>query len=264
MNDEERSDWPRLRELERRVLEQGEPLELNEETRALLSRGARFAAINSEDTEAALRGVSTAITLLKEIARRNNNGARRQYKADSQVKRLWQEADFAGARRVLEDALAAEVVPFYREQLEIRLDHLTTLEEIFLSGHLVPDFHPWEQVRTLALRIQQGHRLELREDMRDFLRQTAPSAAFSEAEAEQALQGVTGAEALLLEMVRRLDEGQRLLKQALARMIDREESGDPEGARQALRDALAVEAIPRYREALEELLARYGQPPPEE
>jgi DUSAM domain-containing protein len=264
MTDDERLDWGRLSKLEERVLKQREPLVLDEQTHGLLSRSAGYVAISPRDAEDALRGVSTATTLLREIRRRIRDGSIRESKVRSQADHLRQKADFVGARKVLEDALAAEVVPFHREQLEGQLDHLATLEEIFLSGRIVPDFHPWEQVRTLALRIQQGHRLELREDMRDFLRQTAPSAAFSEAEAEQALQGVTGAEALLREMVRRLDEGQLLLKQALARMIDCEESGDPEGARQALRDALAVEAIPRYREALEELLARYGQPPLEE
>jgi DUSAM domain-containing protein len=264
MTDEEQRDWGRLGALEERVLQQGEPLALDEETRALLRRGARSVAISSEDSEDALRGVSTATTLLKEIRRRIRGGSIRLSKVHSHMERLWQEADFAGARKVLQDALAAEVVPFYREQLEDQLAHLATLEEIFLSGHVVPDFHPWEQVRSLGLRLQQGHRLELRDDMQDFLRQTAPSAAFSEAETEDALRSVEEAEALLLEMLARLDEGQQRLKEAVGQMIDCEESGDHEGARQALREALSVQTIPRYREALEELLARYGQPPPEE
>lgn len=263
MTEEEQQDWGRLSTLEERVLQQGEPLALDEDTRALLSRGARSVAISPEDSEDALRVVSTATTLLKEIRRRIRGGSIRLSKVHSQMDRLWQEADFAGARKVLQEALAAEVVPFYREQLEDQLGHLATLEEIFLSGHVQPDFHAWEQVRALALRLQQGLRLELRDDMRGFLRQTAPSVAIAEPEAQEALQSVGGAEALLLKMLVRLNEGKHRLTQAVGRMLDFQESGNLEGARQVLRDALAEEVVPRYRESMEELLARYDQPPPE-
>ena len=263
MTDEEQLDWDRIRKLDRRVFERGESLELNDENRALLSRGARIVAIDSMDTEDALRGVSTATTLLREIRQRIRDGSIRISKAELQVDRLRQRADFAGARKTLEDVLAIEVVPFYREQLEIRLEHLATLEGVFLRGHVEPDFHAWEQLRVLGLRIQQGHRLELRDDLRDFLRQTAPTVAISEAEAASALQSVEGAEALLLKVLGRINEGDHRIKQALSRMMDCREAGDHEAGRQTLRDVLAVEVVPRYREMAEELLERYDEPPPE-
>jgi DUSAM domain-containing protein len=261
MTDEEQLDWDRIRKLDRRVFEKGEPLELDDETLALLRRGARTVAIAPEDTEEALRGVSTATTLLREIRWRIRDGSIRASKAESQLDRLRQKADFAGARKTLEDALAVEVVPFYREQLESRLAHLATLEGIFLSGHIEPDFHAWEQLRVLGLRLQQGQRLELRDDLRAFLRRTAPTVAISAAEADAALQRVEGAEALLVKILERINGGEHRIKQALSRMMDCREAEDPEAGRQALRDVLAVEVVPQYRQMAEELLERYDEPP---
>jgi DUSAM domain-containing protein len=261
MTDEERLVWRRFEKLERRVLEQGQSLELGDETRTILSEGAQFVAISPTDIEDALRGISTATTLLREISRRLDEGSKRQRKSYSQVDRLREQGDFAGARKVLEDALAVEIVPYYREQLEIRLEHLATLETVFATGHIEADFHPWEQIRVLALRVQQGKPLELREDMRDFLRQTAPSVAISEAEAEEALKTREGAESLLAKMMERIGDGRQRIKQALTRMMNCQEAGDPEGARQAMRDVLAVEIVPQYRQMAEECLKSCDKPP---
>jgi DUSAM domain-containing protein len=261
MTDEERLDWGRLEDLVTRVFEQGAALELDDETRALLARGARLVAINSAEAEESLRSISTATTLLREISRRDDGGSHRLGKADSQTDRLRDKGDFAGARKVLEDALSVEVVPFYREQIAIRLEYLATFEEICRTGHVTEDFHPWGQVRALALRVQQGRPLELRDDLRDFLRQTAPSVAISGAEAKEALTTAEGTEALLALMLKRMEDGKQRLSQALYRMIRCQEAGDLEGARQQMRDLLAVEVVPVYRRAAEENLAGLEEPP---
>jgi DUSAM domain-containing protein len=262
MADEDRVDWQRVEELARRVLEQGESLDLSDATRATLSGGARLVAISPTDTTDALRGVAAATTLLREIRRRLRDGSKRLGTTDAQTDRLRDTGDFAGARRVLEDALAVEVVPHYREQLVIRQEYLATFEEICRTGHVTEDFHPWGQVRALALRVQQGRPLELRDDLRDFLRQTAPSVAISEAEAEEALKTAEGTEALLALMVKRMEDGKQRLSQALYRMIRCQEAGDLEGARQQMRDLLATEVVPMYRHAAEENLAGLDEPPP--
>ncbi|WP_198316056.1 DUSAM domain-containing protein [Cystobacter fuscus] len=173
---------------------------------------------------------------------------------DSQVDALRDNGDFADARKVIEDALTAEVVPHYQEQLEIRLDYLATFETIFLTGQVEQDFHPWGQIRALALRVQRGKTLELRDDLRDFLRRTAPTVAISETETEESLRIVGGTEALLAVMLKRMDDGKQRLSQALHRMIRCQEAGDLEGARHQLRTVLAVEIVPQYRRMAEENL----------
>jgi DUSAM domain-containing protein len=262
MSDEHQLDWDPIRRLARRVVEQGEPLELSDDTRAILRRSAREVAISPEDTEDALRSGSTATTLLREVWRRIDDGGDRLSRADSRAYRLRQQGDFTGARRVLEDALAIEVVPLYREQLEIQLENLATVEAVFLTGQVDPDFHAWSQLRALALRVQQGKPLELREDLRDFLRRTAPSVAIPEAEAERALESVEGARALLEKMVERIQQGEQRIKRALSRMMECREAGDREGALQALREVLAVELVPLYRDMAQENLDRYDEPLP--
>ncbi|OJH41867.1 DUSAM domain-containing protein [Cystobacter ferrugineus] len=261
MTDEERLVWRRFEQLEQRVLVQGEALELSDETRALLSGGARLVDLSPEGTEDSLRGVSTAATLLREIGRRIRDGSLRLGKVDSQVDALRDKGDFAGARKVLEEALSAEVVPHYREQLEIRLDYLATFETIFLTGQVEQDFHPWGQIRALALRVQWGKTLELRDDLRDFLRRTAPTVAIGEAETEESLRTVEGTEALLAVMLKRMDDGKQRLSQALHQVIRCQETGDLDGARHQLRAVLAVEIVPQYRRMAEENLRRLNELP---
>ncbi|MDY7226073.1 DUSAM domain-containing protein [Hyalangium rubrum] len=264
MTDEEGLVWHQLEQLDQRVLEQGEPLELSDGTRAILTGGARFVAISPKDAEDALRGVSTATTLLGEIRRRIRAASFRLGDADSLADRLREKGDLAGARKALEDALAVEVVPHYKEQLEIRLDYQATFEAIFLTGHVEEDFHPWGQIRALSLRVRQGKPLEPRDDLREFLRKTAPSVAISEAEAEELLDAEKGAEALLAMMLMRMEDGKQRIFQALYQMIRCEEAGDLEGARQQLREVLAVELVPQYRRMAEENLSRLDRPSSEE
>ncbi len=262
MTEEERQIWRQLEDLEHRGLQQGQSLDLSEEARSLLSAGARLVDLQPIDYEQALHGVSTATTLLREISRRLRDGSQRLGRADSQVDRLRDQGDFAGARKVLEDALSAEVVPHYREQLEIRLDALATLEKVFLTGHVEEDFHSWGQIRALALRVRQGQPLELREDLRAFLRQTAPTVALGQAEVEEALQSVEGAEALVALILQRIELGKQRISHALYQVIRCEEAGDLEGAREQLRQVLAVELVPQYRRMAEENLASLEESPP--
>jgi DUSAM domain-containing protein len=263
MSDEDRPDWIRLRELERQVFEQGKWLDLNGEPRVLLSRSARQVAVGPAETEEALRSVVTAKALLREILQRIMDAELREAAAGVQASRLQGQGDFTGARKVLEDLLAVEAVPHYRKQVELRLSELATLEAVFLTGHVRADvFDPWAQVCVLALRVQQGHRLELRDDLRAFLRQTAPSAAFSEVEAEQALETLEGAEAFVAQIVERQEQARKRFESTMNSVDFCEDEGDLEGALQALRDFLEVEVIPEYRRMAEERLARYDKPPP--
>ncbi|HYO67151.1 MAG TPA: DUF2379 family protein [Archangium sp.] len=71
----EETDWDEVRELSRDVLENGAPLVLTGETRALLSRTAQQVAINQQDAEDALRSIPAATTLLREIRRRIHDGS---------------------------------------------------------------------------------------------------------------------------------------------------------------------------------------------
>jgi DUSAM domain-containing protein len=122
MNEE--TDWDELRALARQVLENGTPLELTDATHALLRRTAQQVAIPQGDAEAALNDLSTATTLLGEIRRRIRDGSNRLADALHQAYRLRDRGDLKGARSLLEDLLAIEVVPLYREQAEILLEEL--------------------------------------------------------------------------------------------------------------------------------------------
>lgn len=45
-------------------------------------------------------------------------------------------------------------------------------------------------------------------------------------------------------------------------MMSLRDAGNLEGARQQMRDLLAVEVVPKYRQAAEEMLAYLDEPPP--
>jgi DUSAM domain-containing protein len=117
-------DWDPIRTLAQRVLERGEALDLTEETRALLRRSAQEVAISIADAEDALRSVSKATTLLREIRSRIRDGSNRLSDALYRAYRLRDAGDIEGACKHLEDVLAVEVVPLYREEAEIALEKL--------------------------------------------------------------------------------------------------------------------------------------------
>jgi DUSAM domain-containing protein len=256
------TDWELIRTLARRVLEQGESLELTEDTRALLLRSAHDVALPQQDAEDALRSVTTATTLLQEIRRRIRDGSRRLTRAMNRASDLREAGDMAGARKLMEDLLAVEVVPLYREQAEIVLEETDRLEAVRTSGRIDPELNAWAQVRALAQRLQQGHALELSEDMRDFLRRAAPTVAFSEDETEAALESREGAETLLRRTLERIHDGKERILQALERMTLLRDAGDLAGARKQLEDVLAVEAVPLFRKMAEENLVGLDELPP--
>jgi DUSAM domain-containing protein len=256
-------DWNPIRELSQRVLERGESLELTEGTRALLLRTAQEVGISYKEAEEALRNGSTARTLLREAITRINDGSDRLSDARLRMYDLRDKGDFEGARQQMRDVLTVEVVPLYREQAEILLDELTGLGAVRATGRLNPDLPDRPQLAALAHRVQQGHALELTDDLRALLRRTAPTAAVSEAETEEALKSPEGAEALMGMILSRFQKAERRFLRAMYRMVSLRDSGDIEGARQQMRDVLAVEVVPLYRQAAEEQLRGLDNPPPE-
>ena len=106
----------------------------------------------------------------------------------------------------------------------------------------------WNQLWELENRVHQGEALALTREVRDLLRRTAPSVAISDTEAEPALDNVESATALLLKIRARIRDGSNRLSDALHRMYRLRDKGDLDGARQQMRDVLAVEVVPLYRE----------------
>ena len=102
------TDWDDVWELARAVLENGAPLNLTDETRALLLRVAQEVAISKQDAEDALRSLPAATTMLREIDRRIHDGSWRLTDARNQAKKLREEGDFDGAQQVMRDVLSVE------------------------------------------------------------------------------------------------------------------------------------------------------------
>ncbi|MGZ3457762.1 MAG: DUSAM domain-containing protein, partial [Archangium sp.] len=162
-------DWDPIRDLAQRVLERSEPLELSGDTRALLLKSAREVAIGQQDAEDFLCSLPTATTLLREIRQRIQEGSRRLSRSRHRAYELRDAGDLEGARQQMRDVLAVEVVPFYRERAEGMLAELTGLAEVRATGRLNPDLPDRPQLAALAQRIQQGHALELTDDLRALL-----------------------------------------------------------------------------------------------
>ena len=248
------NDWDRIDSLELYVLEQGAPLELTEDTCAHLRRCARDVGLSSEETEDALRGVSTALTLLQEICRRIRDGSHRLGDARRLSSRLRDAGDLEGARKPLQDVLAVEAVSFYREQAEIGLWTLARLQVVADSGRVNPKVNDRVQLPVLVQRVRRGLPLELTEDLCAFVRRAAASAALGEAETQDALTSPERAGLLLQKVLTLRLEGSERIKGALLRMMELKEEGDLEGARQVLLDVLAVEVIPTCRRMAQENL----------
>jgi DUSAM domain-containing protein len=191
------------------------------------------------------------------------DGSRRLSDALLQMYDLRDRGNLEGACQLMRDVLAMEVVPLYRRQAEGMLEELTGLAEVSASGRVNASLPDRPQLAILERRLQQGHALELSEHLRALLRRTAPTAAISEAETEEALQSPQGAEALMGRILSRFRDGKRRITHALFRMTSLRDAGDLEGARQVLREVLAVEVVPQYRQMAEENLAGIDRPPPE-
>ncbi|QQR44507.1 DUSAM domain-containing protein [Myxococcus xanthus] len=115
----------------------------------------------------------------------------------------------------------------------------------------MPEALDWEPVRALARRVLNGERLTLTDDIREMLERTAPEVGLTQADAAPALASVEEAEALLLECASRIKDGSWRLMRALHRMYQHKRAGDFDSARQEMRDVLAVEVVPHYREIAE-------------
>jgi DUSAM domain-containing protein len=120
----EHRQWDAVRELNRRVTEQGEPFSLTDETRTLLQATARDVAITPEEVARALQNNASGAELLKAIANRIRTGSRRLSRAIVESDKRQQVGDAEGARKPLLDVLAVEVVPHYREVAQTHLDAL--------------------------------------------------------------------------------------------------------------------------------------------
>jgi DUSAM domain-containing protein len=123
----EKNDWQPLQDLARRVLEHNEPLVLTEDVSALLRRTGGQVAVDATEVEQALSDVPRATSLLREISCRIAEGSHRLGPALSRMYRLRDAGDIEGACRQMEEVLAVEVVPLYRN---IASGELEKLEEL--------------------------------------------------------------------------------------------------------------------------------------
>jgi DUSAM domain-containing protein len=248
-------DWDPIRALAQQVLERGEPLELSDDVRTLLRRSAREVAIPTEDVKQALRSPRTATALLRKIRQRLNAGSRRFGSARSRAYRLEDAGDLDGARKAMEAVIAVEVVPLYRKRAKNVLASIARLQKVAKTGRADPKLSEHSQLLILLQRLDQGKPLNLTMGMRAFLRHAASEVAISQAETKEALASPKSAGALLRKIVKRRQKGTKRLTRALVRMMALRDAGDLEGARQQMRDLLAVEVVPVYRRAAEENLA---------
>lgn len=120
----------------------------------------------------------------------------------------------------------------------------------------------WDPIRALARRvIREGAPLVLDDDVRALLRRTAREVGISDANAEQALSTEVGALELLRESSRRITDGSNRLMDALHRMYRHQKAGDFDSARQEMREVLAIEVVPLYREIAEGQLEDMAEEP---
>jgi DUSAM domain-containing protein len=116
-------DWDPVRQLASRV-EAGEALVLTPDVRELLLRTARQVGIPESDAQAAIQDVGIATALLREARGRIREGSIRLNITEMRARDLVRAGDKPGARKLLEDLLAVEVVPLYREQVELALEDM--------------------------------------------------------------------------------------------------------------------------------------------
>ncbi|NRD46835.1 DUSAM domain-containing protein [Corallococcus exiguus] len=118
----------------------------------------------------------------------------------------------------------------------------------------------WSPFRDLARRVlREGAPLTLSDDVRTLMLRVAEEVSITDAGA--ALSTSAGTLALVREAERRIAEGSNRLTDALHEMWRFQRQGDFDNARQQMRDVLAVEVVPYYRElALEQLSGMSEEP----
>ncbi|QSQ22136.1 DUSAM domain-containing protein [Pyxidicoccus parkwayensis] len=119
----EEADWGELRALAEHI-EAGEPLVLSEAVRGLLTRTAQQVGLTADDADQALASQSGAVTLLREVYRRIQDGSDRLSHALLGAYRLRDTGNTAEARKLFERLLSIEVVPLYRQQAELAIRDL--------------------------------------------------------------------------------------------------------------------------------------------
>ncbi|WP_375759494.1 DUSAM domain-containing protein [Corallococcus exercitus] len=117
-------DWRKVIDLGLALANGAELPPQDPELPALLRRMAPQVGMTRADADAALGSVPETAALVREIHRRTREGSYRLGRAFGASDALKENGDRAGARKVLEDAMAAEVVPLYRAQLQAYLDHV--------------------------------------------------------------------------------------------------------------------------------------------
>jgi DUSAM domain-containing protein len=115
--DLDEEEWHDIRVLDSRI-HQGQTLELTEDVRELLLRSAPTVGISGAEAQAALATVETATALLRKIRERIREGSNRIGDALFRMYELQGAGDVEGARQQLENVLAIEPVPLYREIAE--------------------------------------------------------------------------------------------------------------------------------------------------
>ncbi|AEI62617.1 DUSAM domain-containing protein [Corallococcus macrosporus] len=113
-------EWDAVKDLSRRITDPVQPF-LTPETRALIEATAHDVGIPQGETARALQDDESAASLVREIASRITNGSRRLSRTLVEVDRRRDAGDTDGARQLLQDALAVEVVPHYMNILNTYL-----------------------------------------------------------------------------------------------------------------------------------------------
>lgn len=117
----------------------------------------------------------------------------------------------------------------------------------------------WHKIREMDNWVARGEGLELSAQVRDLLLRAAPTVAINATIAEAALAHEESATRLLREIRERIREGSNRLNAALIRMYAHQDAGELDEARQQMRDVLAVEVVPFYREIAENELAKLDE-----
>ncbi|NVJ04663.1 DUSAM domain-containing protein [Myxococcus sp. AM001] len=116
-------DWDAVKDLSRRITDPVQPF-LTAETRALVQSTAHDVGIPPGETARALQNDESAAVLVKEIASRITAGSRRLSCVLVEVDRRRDAGDLDGARQLLNDVLAVEVVPHYQDIVHVYLKAL--------------------------------------------------------------------------------------------------------------------------------------------
>lgn len=123
-----RGVWEQVRKLHYQINKLGHMLRLVDALRDFLRRAAATVAISEAEAETALSSDESATVLLREIRTRMLEGSRRSKKAIYRMYVLRETGDLQGARQLMHEVLAVEVVPHFRKLAEDELRYLDEFE----------------------------------------------------------------------------------------------------------------------------------------